>query len=36
MDQFTEENTTEHVPYIRCDNLVRIYKSEEIEVMALQ
>ena len=36
MDQFTEEKTTEHVPYIRCDNLVRIYKSEEIEVMALQ
>ena len=36
MDQFTEGNTTEHVPYIRCDNLVRIYKSEEIEVMALQ
>ena len=32
----TKENEQEHIPYIKCDSLVRIYKSEGIEVMALQ
>ena len=30
------ENKEEHIPYIKCDSLVRIFKSEGIEVMALQ
>ena len=29
-------DTDENVPYIKCDSLVRIFKSEGIEVMALQ
>ena len=32
----TEKKNEESIPYIRCDSLVRIYKSEGIEVMALQ
>lgn len=31
-----KEGEDEHVPYIKCDSLVRIFKSEGIEVMALQ
>ena len=30
------KGSEEHVPYIKCDSLVRIFKSEGIEVMALQ
>ena len=31
-----KDGEDEHVPYIKCDSLVRIFKSEGIEVMALQ
>lgn len=31
-----EKKDDEDVPYIKCDSLVRIFKSEGIEVMALQ
>ncbi len=31
-----EDERAESVPYIKCDSLVRIFKSEGIEVMALQ
>ncbi len=31
-----EDSEEESVPYIKCDSLVRIFKSEGIEVMALQ
>ncbi|MCR5213021.1 MAG: ABC transporter ATP-binding protein [Eubacterium sp.] len=30
------DETSEEAPYIKCDSLVRIFKSEGIEVMALQ
>ena len=40
MDVSIEENKVEQQvadePYIKCDGLVRIFKSEGIEVMALQ
>ena len=34
--KLAEDKEVEKEPYIKCDSLVRIYKSEGIEVMALQ